>query len=128
MSRNLLKTLVFAGLLTVSAGSVAQGYYEFIPYYGNDPFLFCTFGVPSDCWYPINPATGSFGIISQYCFNPVSAAQYARVCPHAFMSVVLSMRHDLPHHHSFRSAMYASIDPLRRRDVQGLRQVLSAAE
>ena len=105
MSRNLLKTLVFAGLLTASAGSVAQGYYEFIPYYGNDPFVFCTFGVPSDCWYPIDPATGSFGIISQYCFNPVSAAQYARVCPHAFTGALGTRR--TPAQRPYSRALYA---------------------
>lgn len=87
MSKMLLKSLLFAGLLTASASSVAQGYYEFIPYYGNDSFVFCTYGVPSDCWFPINPAMGTFGIVSHHCFNPVSAGQYARVCPHAFQSV-----------------------------------------
>jgi len=44
MSRNLLKTLVFAGMLTASNGPVAYGYCEFITNYGNDPFAFCTFG------------------------------------------------------------------------------------
>jgi hypothetical protein len=87
MPKMLLKSLLFGGLLFASSGSMAQAYYEFIPYYGNDPFLFCTFGVPEDCWYPIDPATGSFGVSSWYCFNPVSAAQFARVCPHGFVSV-----------------------------------------
>ena len=87
MPKTLLKSLLFASLLTASAGSVAQGYYEFIPYYANDPYTFCTFGVPSDCWYPIDWTVGTFGVSSYYCFNPVSAAQFARVCPHAFLSV-----------------------------------------
>lgn len=71
-----------------SAPSLAQtdGYYEFIPYYNNDPFLFCTIGVPSDCWAPINPATGAFTVTNPYCYNAYSSAMYARVCPHAFTS------------------------------------------
>ncbi|MBU6246290.1 MAG: hypothetical protein KGN77_00925 [Xanthomonadaceae bacterium] len=81
------KVLGFVLTLASSGGAVAQGYYELIPYYGNDPFVFCTFGVPTDCWFPINPATGTFGVWNYYCFNPVSAAQYARVCPHAFVPV-----------------------------------------
>lgn len=81
------KLLTFGCMLACSGGVIAQGYYEPIPYYGNDPFVFCTFGVPTDCWFPINPATGTFGVWNYYCFNPVSAAQYARVCPHAFVPV-----------------------------------------
>jgi hypothetical protein len=87
VKKTIIKSLLLGGLLVTSAGSIAKGYYEPIPYYGNDPFVFCTFGVPSDCWFPINPATGTFGVWSYYCFNPVSAAQYARVCPHAFVPV-----------------------------------------
>ena len=79
--------LFAAALLSVMAApSWAQtdGYYEFIPYYNNDPFLFCTIGVPSDCWAPINPATGAFTVTNPYCYNAYSSAMYARVCPHAF--------------------------------------------
>lgn len=79
------KTLLYAGLLLASPGSSAQGYYEPIAYYGNDPFVFCTFGVVMDGWYPINPATGTYGVWDYYYFNPVSAAQFTRVCPHAFI-------------------------------------------
>ncbi len=87
MKKTLLRTLLLGAQLSASAGSVAQGYYEAIPYYGNDPFVFCTFGVPMDCWLPLNPVTGAFTVTNGYCFNPVSAAQYVRVCPHAFISV-----------------------------------------
>jgi len=87
MSKMLLKSLMFGGLLVASSGSMAQGYYEFIPYYDNDPFSFCRYGVPEDCWAPVDPATGSFTVTDEECFNPVSAAQFARVCPHAFLSV-----------------------------------------
>jgi hypothetical protein len=85
MKKGIVRGLLLGALLTGSAGAVAQGYYEFIPYYGNDPFLFCTLGVPTDCWAPINPATGTFTVTNYYCFNAVSAAQFARVCPHAFI-------------------------------------------
>lgn len=85
MKNAILKGMLYAVLVTSSAGAVARGYYEFIPYYGNDPFLFCTFGVPTDCWAPISPATGTFTVTNYYCFNAVSAAQFARVCPHAFI-------------------------------------------
>jgi hypothetical protein len=85
LKATLLKTLLFGGLLTASAGSMAQGYYEYIPYYDNNPFLFCTLGVPWDCWAPISAQTGAFTVTNYYCFNPVSAMQFARVCPHAFI-------------------------------------------
>lgn len=87
MKRTLLRALLLGALLSASAGSVAQGYDEVIPYYGNDPFVFCTFGVPADCWLPLNPVTGAFTVTNRYCFNPLSAAQYVRVCPHALISV-----------------------------------------
>lgn len=80
------KTLLLATTLLVATSASAQGYYEFVPYYGNDPFLFCTLGVPQDCWAPINPVIGAFTVTNPYCFNPVSAAQYARVCPRAFLT------------------------------------------
>lgn len=80
------KTGLLMALLLGTAASQAQssGYYEFIPYYNNDPFTFCTKGVPEDCWLPISPALGTYVVTYQYCFNPTSAALFARVCPHAF--------------------------------------------
>jgi len=39
----LLAALLFTG---TSANAQSAGYYEFIPYYNNDPFTFCTLGVP----------------------------------------------------------------------------------
>ncbi len=79
----LLATMLFA---TGSVSAQSGGYYEFIPYYGNDPFKFCTLGVPWHCWAPVNPMTGQFTVTNQYCFNAASAIQYARVCPKAFQS------------------------------------------
>ncbi|MCW0451194.1 hypothetical protein [Xanthomonas sacchari] len=85
-----MKNFIFLMTLFVAAPmpswAQSDGYYEFIPYYDNDPFLFCTIGVPSDCWAPINPATGAFTVTNPYCYNAYSSAMYARVCPHAFTS------------------------------------------
>jgi hypothetical protein len=105
-----LKTLLCAGLLLTSAGASAQGYYEVIPYYGNDPFVFCTFGVVMDGWYPIDPVTGSYGIWDEYYFNPVSAAQYARVCPHAFMPSAAIKSQSMPRILALKAASGAALN------------------
>ncbi|CTP91230.1 hypothetical protein [Xanthomonas graminis] len=81
----LLAILLLSAFITqAQAQSSGGGFYTLIPYYGNNPFLFCTLGVPTDCWAPINPATGTFTVINPYCYNPVSSALYAQVCPQAF--------------------------------------------
>ena len=62
-TRILLAALLLAASMTQAhAQSGGGGFYTPIPYYGNNPFLFCTLGVPTDCWAPINPATGTFTI------------------------------------------------------------------
>lgn len=71
-------------LAASTAGAQSGGYYEFIPYYNNDPFTFCEIGVPEDCWAPISKELGTYTVTNQYCFNPVSAQLFARVCPKAF--------------------------------------------
>ena len=76
--------LLAATLFTATSVSAQSGYYEYIPYYNNDPFTFCTLGVPWDCWAPISPQLGTFTVTNPYCFNATSAAQFARVCPKAF--------------------------------------------
>jgi hypothetical protein len=80
------KSLLLAATLLTAGSASAQsgGYYEFIPYYNNDPFVFCAVGVPQDCWAPISPQLGTFTVTNPYCFNPTSATQFARVCPKAF--------------------------------------------
>jgi hypothetical protein len=50
--------LLTALLLAVSSAAVAQ-YYEPIPYYGNNPYIFCTVRVPQDCWAPISKELGT---------------------------------------------------------------------
>lgn len=82
----LLKSLLITLLMALGCNVVATPFYEPIPpqYYGGDPFKFCTFGWPPDCWAPVNPATGTFVVTDDECFNPYSAAIFVRVCPHAF--------------------------------------------
>jgi hypothetical protein len=80
-----MKKLLFSALvLTANTNVIAQGYYEFIPYWGNNPFLFCTYGVPQDCWAPVSPQLGTYVVTDEYCFNAWSASLYSRVCPKAF--------------------------------------------
>ncbi|MFC6839681.1 hypothetical protein [Xanthomonas theicola] len=78
--RGLFAAFLLSGI-ALSSSAQSGGYYEFIPYYNNNPFLFCTIGVPSDCWAPVNPATGTYTVTNPYCFNSYSALLYARVCP-----------------------------------------------
>jgi len=68
-------------LLAASSSAFAN---EFIPYYGNNPFLFCKIGVPQDCWRPVNAATGEYKVVNRKCFNPYSANLFSRVCKQAF--------------------------------------------
>jgi hypothetical protein len=89
--RSLLALLMAAG-----THAVAQGYYEPIPYYGNSPFLFCTLGAPWDCWIPIDRTTGAFAVTNYQCFNPYSAAMFARVCPRASANPTSSLETDAP--------------------------------
>ena len=72
-------------LLTVIAGmllapAAMAGHYEFIPYYGNNPDLFCRYGVPEDCWKPKDPQRGTYRVVDHKCFKAASAKLYQRVC------------------------------------------------
>ncbi|GAA0693750.1 hypothetical protein FHW84_000464 [Dyella sp. SG562] len=77
------KALLLILLLAASTTASAQ-FFKAIPYYGNNPYLFCTLGMPSDCWLPSNPVTGSFTVTDWECFNPTSALVYEEICPKAF--------------------------------------------
>jgi hypothetical protein len=77
MKKIFLITLLFS----LSAGAAAK---EFIPYYGNNPFLFCTYGVPEDCWVPKHKETGEYRITNRKCFKKPSADMYSRICKQAF--------------------------------------------
>lgn len=75
--------IITTAFAAFSTSAVAQ-YYEPIRYYGDNPFIFCTFGVPQDCWAPISKELGLFTVTNYYCFNAYSALLFARVCPQAF--------------------------------------------
>ncbi len=60
----------------------ATPWYEIVPY-GNDPFTFCTTGMPVDGWVAVNPATGTWTPIRHYP-NLFWTGAYERVCPKAF--------------------------------------------
>lgn len=75
------KPFLAALLLGLSAGVAAN---EFIPYYGNNPFLFCTYGVPEDCWVPKHKEKGEYRVTDRKCFKSWSANLYSRVCKEAF--------------------------------------------
>ena len=50
--------------------------------FGQDVFSFCSKGYPPHCWIGINPATGTWKIVNQYCFNAEWTSQYETVCPY----------------------------------------------
>lgn len=79
------KKSVFITLMLFAGTTYAESsYYKYIPYYNNNVFLFCTIGVPEDCWTPVSAELGTYTVTSQYCFNPTSANLFAEVCPHGF--------------------------------------------
>jgi len=79
MKKSLLLIFLLAASSTASAG-----FFKAIPYYGNNPYLFCKLGMPSDCWLPGDPVTGSITVTDWECYNPTSALVYKDVCPKAF--------------------------------------------
>jgi hypothetical protein len=83
-----MKKFLFVMFLGGMSTGASAGY-QFIPYYGNNPFLFCTLGVPQDCWFPISKELGTYGVSNWYCFNPTSAALFATVCPQAFAGAAM---------------------------------------
>lgn len=69
------KALLLILLLAASTSASAQ-FFKAIPYYGNNPYLFCKLGMPMDCWVPSDPVTGSITVIDWECYNPTSALVY----------------------------------------------------
>ncbi len=61
----------------------------YLPWRGNDPFLFCTkgmIGVDYHGWIPLNPVTGTFTITDYYTYQArgiPSSTWYATNCPRA---------------------------------------------
>lgn len=75
---------IFISMFFSTVAVAGNGFYETIPYYNNDPFTFCTVGVPQDCWLPVSKELGTYTVTSYHCFNPYSATMFSRVCPKAF--------------------------------------------
>lgn len=50
---------------------------------GQDIFSFCAFGYPPHCWVGVEPISGTWEIVNQYCFNPQWTEKYETVCKHA---------------------------------------------
>ena len=50
---------------------------------GQDVFSFCAFGYPPHCWVGVEPISGTWEIVNQYCFNPKWTSTYEKVCPKA---------------------------------------------
>ena len=48
----------------------------------NDPFVFCTYGVPNDGWVAVNPMAGTWKVIRKYP-NLQWVGIYSRICPTA---------------------------------------------
>lgn len=94
-----MKGWIFIAAMLVSMQVGAQGYYEYIKYRSNDPFVFCTEGqgIPSECWWPLPPYTGN-NMWNPACDPPdpygkpwtsddtISYGQYLSVCPMAMKS------------------------------------------
>ncbi|WP_454831790.1 hypothetical protein [Pseudoxanthomonas wuyuanensis] len=81
------KWMLIAAVAMVSVSASAQsnkGYYTVVPY-NNNPFVFCTEGMPSHGWIGVNPATGAWTPISNYV-NYQWIATYVYICPKAFNS------------------------------------------
>ncbi|QWP76228.1 hypothetical protein J5226_21985 [Lysobacter sp. K5869] len=57
------------------------GVYATVPY-NNNPFLFCTLGMPQDGWVAVDWRTGSWKPITQYP-NLRWVPTYAYICPAA---------------------------------------------
>lgn len=71
-------------------GSSQQGFYMFIPFRSNDPFIFCTEGPNTpgvDYYWVPTDRIGGYVITNYYAYmwNPpswISTAYYTTVCPH----------------------------------------------
>ncbi len=48
----------------------------------NDPFVFCTYGMPNDGWVAVNPLAGTWKVIRKYP-NLQWVGIYSRICPMA---------------------------------------------
>jgi hypothetical protein len=76
----LISILLF-GSWNSEVNAAATGVYSVVGRM-NDPFLFCTQGVPLDNWVAVNPILGTWTATSQYV-NYQWIATYEAICPAA---------------------------------------------
>lgn len=67
--------------LPATAHKISSGAYAQVPY-SNNPFLFCTLGMPKDGWIAVNWRIGKWKPITQYP-NLRWVPTYRRICPAA---------------------------------------------
>lgn len=92
-----MKRLIpFIALLIAGSAIADDGYYKFLRFRKNDPFLFCTYGLErvDKCWIPVSPASGTW-TYTGLCDEPTedmrpwdnddreSLDLYIEVCPKA---------------------------------------------
>lgn len=75
------KLFAAAALVAVSNSALAIGMYMPVGR-DNDPFVFCTQGVPEDGWVAVNPLSGSWTAITEYP-NLQWIPAFEAVCPAA---------------------------------------------
>ncbi|UZW59297.1 hypothetical protein [Lysobacter enzymogenes] len=75
-----LLALTFCPLSAV-AHKISPGVYAEVPY-NNNPFVFCTLGMPKDGWVAVNWRIGKWKPITQYP-NLRWVPTYVRICPAA---------------------------------------------
>lgn len=76
------KTAIVAavlGLAAIGSANASGGVYMPVGQ-GNNPFIFCTTGQPSDGWVGVNPATGTWAPIRKWV-NGRWIPSYTIVCP-----------------------------------------------
>ncbi|MDQ0010321.1 hypothetical protein J2T07_002511 [Luteibacter jiangsuensis] len=94
-----IRMIVLALIYSPMVLAQDSGFYEFIRYRDNDPFLFCTEGLKGldKCWFPLDPGSGTY-MYTGVCDEPNpdgrswtfedrdSLSQYQRVCPKAMQA------------------------------------------
>jgi hypothetical protein len=77
-----LALLLMLGASTPLFAQSSQGYYQEVGR-SNDPFVFCTEGVPEDFWIATDPLHGLYQVIDEYYYNPRWIEAYQTICPKA---------------------------------------------
>lgn len=80
---NKKRLLVVTALVFAGAAHADSAYYYSGPLpYNNDPFKFCSIGMPQHGWIAVLPASGTWAPISKYV-NYKWIPTYEEVCPHS---------------------------------------------